>query len=308
MTGKSHRRKPVPDRARKRAIRAHAARTGMPYSVAARHLDMFTATELAALTSKARDGRTIYPVGTDTHRQWLVAARERRPFAARVQDTRRAADLPIGRADHLAERFPPTRGEPGTEVGPLYNGECRQAAIAMVYMAVAHEKPHLVPTVGELAWTAELGEETAVDITCAKLDRAARLLLDGDRWGLWTRLDAALTIAEQSRDKRVRGNARQLAADLRTASLRTSMDGARHILDALLMVGDDGHAPGTRVRILLPPNRGRLATIVGARWGAAGPPSHYEVRPDAIAVTLVVHPHDLSLDQPQATLESVDST
>jgi hypothetical protein len=289
MTDKKHRRS-VPDRARKRAIRAHASRAGVPYSVAARQLDAS-----AGLEPPASRGATVYPSGSDEHRGWLIAMRERRPYDVRVRDTRQAAVLPMGRATHLVERFPSTRGEPGTHVGLLYHGESRHAALAMLYSVVAHEGPYLMPTVGELAWMAELGEETAVDIACAGVDRAARGLLDDNRWSMWTRIEAALTTAEHSHDRLVRGSALALQVEFRALSLRSSVDGARHTLDALLVVGEDGHAPGTRVRILARPHRGRTATIVGARWASTGPPVAYEVCPDAIPTTLVVDPEDLTL-------------
>ncbi|GAB3938524.1 hypothetical protein GCM10027614_18760 [Micromonospora vulcania] len=53
--------------------------------------------------------------------------------------------------------------------------------------------------------------------------------------------------------------------------------GVRQILDALLIVAEDGHAPGTRVRVLSEPYAGRVGTIIGARWGGSGPPVGYLV-------------------------------
>src|SRR4051812_7963737 len=97
-----HQPPPVSDRARRRAIRAHAARLGVPYLVAARLL----ATGPAA-------------PAPDEHRAWLFAFRERRSFDLRVRDTRLAADLPLGRAAHLTERFPVLRRSPA---GPFYDG------------------------------------------------------------------------------------------------------------------------------------------------------------------------------------------
>jgi len=166
MTG-AERRRQANDRARRRAIRALAAQMGVPYSVAAR-------------------------VIADPHRAMMFALREQRPFHARVQDTRAAAAPPLGRAAHLTARFPRLR----TAVGRLYDGRDRQTVLAMLYAVVAHESPSLLPAAEELAWVAELGEETAVDITCAALDRAARLLLDDDQWRLWTRVEAALAAAD----------------------------------------------------------------------------------------------------------------
>jgi hypothetical protein len=267
MTGNQH-RPSVPDRARRRAIRAHAAKLGVSYSVAARLL--------TGQTSRARGG---FPCGGDEHREWLFALRERRSFDLRVRDTRLAADLPLGRAAHLAERFPPLR-----RPVCLYGGESRQAALGMLYAVVATESPALPPAADELAWVAELGEEGAVDIVCAALDRAARHLLDADRWRLLTRIEAALVAGEASADRVARDAAITLGREFRAVILRHSLDGARHTLDALLVAAHGGHAPGARVRILTGPGRGLTATVVGVRWqrGPRGTdkPVGYDVRAD----------------------------
>src|SRR3954454_10297604 len=160
MTG-AERRRQANDRARRRAIRALAAQMGVPYSVAARVL-------------------------ADPHRALMFAHREQRPFHARVSDSRDAAAPPLGRAAHLTARYPRLR----TAAGRLYDGRDRQTVLAMLYAVVTHDSPALLPAAEELAWVAELGEETAVDITCAALDRAARLLLDDDQWRLWTKVAA----------------------------------------------------------------------------------------------------------------------
>ena len=98
-------------------------------------------------------------------------------LSARLADTRRAARVPEGRAAHLVDRFPPTRGEPGSGVGLLYHGDERLSVLTDAYSG-AGDAP------GDLVWTAELGEETAVDIACAALDRRARRLLGDDPAGL----------------------------------------------------------------------------------------------------------------------------
>jgi hypothetical protein len=279
------RRRSVPDRARKRAIRAQAARAGVSYSVAARHLD-------GGVEPPATTGHTVYPGGSDPHRGWLMAARADWSYEQRVRDTRQAARLPVGRAEHLVTRFPTLRGEPA---GPLYHGEARPTVLAMLYATVAHERPDLVASAEELAWVADLGEETAVDVSCAALDRAARELAGQDRWRMWARIEASLAAAEASRDRALHWTALTLRYELESLSVPASVDGARHTLDALLVANAGGHAPGTRVRILVRPHRGRGATIVGVRWARTGPPVGYEVRPDAVAMTLPVTPGDLSL-------------
>ena len=285
MTG-PQRRRSVPDRARRRAIRALAAELGVAYSVAARLL----AAQTPAPSGRRRPG---FPIGADEHRAWMFAVREHRSFHSRVRDTRLAADLPLGRGAHLAVRFPPLRATSG--IGPLYDGEGRQTTLAMLFAVLAYESPALLPSADELAWVAELGEEAAVDIACAALDRAARRLLDDDRWRLWTRVEAALAAGEAGTDRRVRDAAITLGRELRSISLRGSLGGVRHILDALLGEAHDGLPPGTRVRV------GALAaTVVGARWEPTGPPVGYEVRLDGDPVTHVVTAGDLT---PESTAE-----
>ena len=74
---------------------------------------------------------------------------------------------------------------------------------------------------------------------------------------------------------------------------RLPLEGVGHILDALLTIAEDGHAPGTRVRILPAPAGGALGTIVGVHWGSAGPPVSYEVHPDRAARSVSADPEDL---------------
>ena len=257
MTG-AERRRQANDRARRRAIRALAAQMGVSYSVAARLI-------------------------ADPHRALMFAHREQRPFHARVSDTRDAAAPPLGRATHLTARFPRLR----TPVGRLYDGRDRQTVLAMLFAVVAHESPALLPAPEELAWVADLGEETAVDITCAALDRAARRLLDDDPWRLWTRVEAALDAADPRGDVAI-----TLGRELRSVSLRGSLPGARQTLDAVLLAAHRLRVPGARIRF-----GARTATVVGARWPVAGPPAAYEVRLDGDPR---VHVVDLGQEQQPA--------
>jgi hypothetical protein len=272
-------RRRAADRARKRAIRARANSAGVPYLVAARHLT-------GSLEASARHGRTVYPDSSDDFRLWLIALREQRPYDQRVRDTRRAIELPLGRAAHLVERFPPLRGAPGTGVARLYDGEARRPVLAMLYATVLHEYAGTKPSADELTWLAGLGEETAVDHACVAFDRAARELLDLDRWHMWAHIDAAL---------RAHAQHEALAEELWSLAARSCLDGVRQTLDALLAAEAGGHAPGTRVRIVARPYRGRTATIVGARWAQAGRPIGYDVTPDSALVTVAVEPGELTL-------------
>jgi len=292
MTGNKHRRS-VTDRARRRAIRAHAARLGVPYSVAARLL----VTQTGQSNGDVANG---FSIGDDKHRAWLFAMRERRSFALRLQDTRLAADLPLGRAAHLTERFPPLRG---MGAGPLYDGEGRQATLAMLYAVLGHESPALLPTADQLDWVAGLGEEAAVDFVCTALDRAARLLLDEDHWRLCTRVEAALIAGEAGSNRRTCDAARTLAQEFRTMIPSRSLLGARNTLDALLVATHGGHPPGTQVRILTGPWLGQTATVVGARWTRHGPPTHYEVSTGAIPTVLTFdHDNVVRHDRPESAL------
>lgn len=276
------------DRARRRAIREFARQAGIPYAEAARQL---AAAGLGPGETLASHGRTVYPTGADTYRRTQIEAYGRRPAAARVRDARRAADLPAGRAAHLTDRFPPTRGDDGTGVGLLYHGAGRQDTLTLLYTVVGHEAPGLLPSAGDLAWEAEMGEETAIDTACAELDRAARLLLDDEDRDLWPRVDAALAGGATHPDWRVRDAAARFAhTGARTDDL--PLDGVRHILDAVLMVSDDGHAPGTRVRMLTGPRPGGLATVVGVVWGSGGPPLRYRIQPDG-GTPVLADPADL---------------
>jgi hypothetical protein len=222
MTRDTHRHS-VPDRARRRAIRAYAARLGVSYSVAARLLAAQKSRPSIGLPAEA-------PALGGDHRAWLFALRESRRFDQRVRDTRLAADLPMGRAAHLAERFP----SPG--------GAHHATMLGLLYTVVVSESPSLVPAPTDLAWVAELGEEAAVDTVCTGVDRAARLLLDEDRWRLWVRVEAALASALAGADRRLRDAATELDGQFRSTVLRRSLDGARQTLDAVLSPDDAGRA------------------------------------------------------------------
>lgn len=285
------------DRKRRRAIRAHAAQAGVAYSVAARQLagaegsgGVGPGERLGSL------GRTVYPVGVPG--RWSIIGRERRPAAVKLRDTRQAGRLAGGRAAHLVGRFPAGEGPAGS----CYAGEGLEDLLAMLYLVVVREAPGLVPVALDLAWTAELGEETAVDMECAAVDRAARLVLEDGVAGLWARVEEALRAGQDDANPAVRHDADRLTLVCRTFTmpgegadgepyvLRAPWGGAGQVLDALLVVADDGHAPGTRIRLAGSPSTG---TIVGAAWGAAGPPLRYDVRLDTEHSARTVHPGDL---------------
>jgi hypothetical protein len=277
-------------------VRAHAAETGVAYSVAARQL---AAAGLSPGETLGNAGRTVYPVALARGR-WSIVAREERTAADKLSASRTAARLPAGRARHLTDRFPP-----GEVAGiGFYDGALRAELLAMVYLVAAHEAPGLVPPPLDLAWTAELGEETAVDTACADLDRTARAVLDDRAAQRWHRIDAALNAAQHHAEPAIR-----YAADLLTLAHRrlttptetpsgepqvppTPWRGVRQTLDALLIVAEDGHAPGTRIRL---PGKGprREGTITGVVWSTAGAPTAYDITLDDDPTTRTVLPPDM---------------
>jgi hypothetical protein len=163
---------------------------------------------------------------------------------------------------------------------------------------LAYESPAILPTAEELAWVAELGEETAVDIVCAGVDRPVRLLLDDDRWRLCTRIETALDAGVAAHDRHARDAAITLGPPFRTTILRRSFEGARHTLDALLVAAYDGHPPGTRVRVLTGPHRGEAATVTGVQWPATGAPHAYRIRIDNGPAVLTVGVDDIGILDP----------
>jgi hypothetical protein len=248
----------------------------------------------------------VYPVALGA--RGSLGLRTARPAAEQLADARLAARPPQGRAEHLVHRFPP--GAPGHGpsyaggghgpscaagghgpsyaaghgptyanggLGPFYAGPGRTDLLAMLYLVAAGA----APSAGARAWAAETGQETAVDAVCGELDRAARRLLDGDWTILWDRIDAALTATPDPglRDA-FRGFGDEAGAP---------WTGVRQILDALLVVADDGHAPGTRVRT--PAQVG--GSIIGAWWAADGPPIGYDVWFDGTAGPRRMRPDDV---------------
>ena len=264
-----------------RAIRAHAAReAGVAYSVAARQLAGVGPGRGESLASL---GRTVYPVGVPG--RWTIRDRERRPAHVKLGDTRRAARLAGGRAAHLVERFPAGEGH----AGPCYAGDGLEDLLAMLYLVVVREAPGLVPAGLDLAWTAELGEETAVDMECADLDRAARLVLAGGVAGLWGRVEDALRGGQDDGSPAVRHDADRLTLVCRRFTMPVEGADGESVCAARPLGrrgSDPGRAAGRRRRRARAghagPAAGSLAqgTIIGAHWGPSGPPVRYDVRDD----------------------------
>ena len=93
----------------------------------------------------------------------------------------------------------------------------------------------------------------------------------------------ALTAGESGPDTRVRDAARTLGRELRSTSLRGSLDGVRHILDAVLAEPYGADVPGARHTA-----GDRPGTVIGLEWAPSGPPTGYLVRLDGEAGTRLV--------------------
>ncbi len=262
MTDRQKRREPARDRARKRAIRAHAAAWGVSYSVAARQLGLHS--------------RTTQVTGCGQS----------------TVDTEQAVVLPCGRAAHLGQRFTPARGQHGA--GPFYYGLGREATLAMTYLAVCWKHPYLVPDKADLAWIAGLGESAAVDLACTGVDRAARRILGGSLAGV-TRILAGVLIQAAAGTKPDLRQPAVYLSEVLTAMRQPDagglpVTGARQTLDAVLVAVNDGFAPGARVQVGDEPG-----TVVGVHWEASGPPSAYDVRLDNVLLgQIIAEPGSLS--------------
>ena len=185
MTGEQHRRS-VPDRARRRAIRAHAARLGVPYSVAARLLS-------GADRRRPAVGPTIRrPATTSTGRGCSPCANSR-SFDLRVRDTRLAADLPLGRAAHLAERFPPLRGRP-----PARSTTARppgRARHAVRRRSRTSRRPRCRPRTNSPGSPNSARRRPSTS-PAPRSTAPPGCSWTTDRWQLWARVEAALAAGE----------------------------------------------------------------------------------------------------------------
>ena len=247
MTDERSRKRPRSGRARKRLVRAYAAQAGVAYSVAARQV---AAAGLHAGEALGGFGRTVYPVAVSGRGRWSLGARAARPADERVGDARRAARLPGGRAGHLVRRFPPARAGHG----PLYAGEGRTALLAMLYLVAADVPPRPVSAPGR---PRQRGDRGRPGVCRARPDRPPTPR---------RRLDDPLGSHRRCADgDRTAPAARGLPGLPRRG--RRPWTGVRQVLDALLVVADDGHAPGTRVRAGAGHRRLRTRGCPGRRSG-----------------------------------------
>lgn len=273
------------DKARKRAARALAAQAGVSYTAARRRL-----TQTQQLPD--RPVSVPPPRGVDALREWYLDGRATWSPEQRAHEARRATRITTGRAWHLVDRYPSLRTAHyhGYVFGSDQMGNV--LAVELLYLVALHEQPDLRPDPKHLAWVAELADTEPVDAACAELDRAARLVVDGDYDRLYReRIPAALEAATQSRDGQRRAQAQRVAAGFHQATKvpyghnkagfklvrGVPIPAARQVLDATLTATAGGFAPGVLVDVVGGEHAGVTATVVGAEWAASGPPTGYVI-------------------------------
>ncbi|WP_199828378.1 hypothetical protein [Streptomyces sp. XY533] len=209
---------------------------------------------------------------------------------------RRAAELPGGRAEQLAQR---AEREDGTQSGRWASFHARETRwlLALVYALLTDERPELVPDRARLQAAVEADDLAAVDAAMEPLDRAAARLMTkvpAVWWGeVKPRLDAYadavesdgrdLTAWQEVESRHVVGllvaRWRKAWVPVRTGTGYLDSPGVLWIavkgwLDARLVEEHGGHSPGARVRL----RDGRPAVVYAVEWGEEGPPVAYRVR------------------------------
>ncbi|MBC2869811.1 hypothetical protein [Streptomyces mexicanus] len=213
---------------------------------------------------------------------------------------RRAAELPGGRAEQLAERVErPWQKTPGGPWASFHAWDDRWL-LALVYAMLTDQRPELRPDRGALRAAVEADDLAAVDALLEPLDRAAARLttkVPAVWWGeVKPLLDAyaddvesddgrdLLVVSWQEVEARhVVGRLvdrwRKAWVPVRNHNGYMDPPGVMWIvvkewLDARLVDQHGGHAPGARVRL----GDGRPAVVRAVEWGEDGPPVAYRVR------------------------------
>ncbi|MEU3656441.1 hypothetical protein AB0E67_27270 [Streptomyces sp. NPDC032161] len=209
-------------------------------------------------------------------------------------DVRRAADLPAGRADQVAER---AEGSDARSYGryPILNDAW---LLALVYGMLTDQEPELRPDRVRLRAAVEADDLAEVDAVMRPLDRAAARLMtkNPDVWRheVKPRLDAYADVMESdTRELPTWPTLQELddraAMDRLVRKWRTAWTPAQNYngywdppgvmwmapkrwLDSLLISQHGGHAG--RVRLA----GGRPALVYAVEWGEEGPPIAYHVR------------------------------
>jgi hypothetical protein len=280
-------------RAATRAARQRMQATGGNYTAARRG------------DEPARPVSVPPPPGLDPLREHYLQARVTTWTPQQhAHEARRATHLVGGRAWHLADRFTPLK--PKNHYGYVFGGMgvmSNVLALELLYLVALHEQPGLCPDPKHLAWVAELADTDAVDAACADLDRAVRLVVDGDYARLYDeRIPAALAAGRTLSDRRRREEAERVAAGYHRATKvpygynnagfpqyhGVQMRAARQVLDAALTATNGGYAPGNRAEITAGEHAGVAGLVIGIEWAASGPPAAYVIEARGVHPDLIV--------------------
>ncbi|MEV6967583.1 hypothetical protein AB0M47_21010 [Hamadaea sp. NPDC051192] len=272
------------DKTRKTAARALAAQQGISYTAALRRMN----------GDPGRPASVPPPPGVDPLREYYQQARVTIWTPEQhAHEARRATLVAGGRAWHLADRYPPLK--PKSHYGFVFGGTgvmSNVLALELLYLVALHEQPDLWPDPKHLAWVAELADTDAVDAACAELDRAARLVVDGDHKRLHSeRIPAALEAGRQLPDRRRREEAARVASGYHQATkvpygyneagfpqyAGVQIRAARQVLDATLTATSGGYAPGNRVEVSSGEHTGATGLVIGIEWAVSGPPAEYVI-------------------------------
>lgn len=283
------------DKHAKRAARDLAAREGISYTAARRRLaagngDQEQREQPPVLVPIAG---TPCPEGCDGSghrgavcRVWVPADAEGVRW-----EVQRAAELPRGRANVLAER---SEGEcrPGT-----YNVLADAWLLALVYAMLTDRRPELRPDRAVLRAAVEADDLAAVDRLMAPLDRAAARLTTKVPVVWWGEVKPLLDAYADAVETDTREPETWQEADDRHTVGRlverwrrawvpvrnhngywdppgVMWNAVKGWVDDRLADEHGGHAPGARVRL----EDGRPAVVYAVEWGEDGPPAGYRVR------------------------------
>ncbi|MCT9141722.1 hypothetical protein [Streptomyces violarus] len=291
------------DKHTKRAARQLAEREGISYTAARRRLaDPHQEAEPPRVVPIA--SRTC-PEGCDGSGHVGVACWLWRPqdVSGTVQwEVRRAAELPGGRAEQVAQRSEDREARKAKTQSArwaTYNVLEDRWLLALVYAMLTDQHPELRPDRAPLRAAVEADDLAAVDALMEPLDRAAARLttkVPAVWWGeVKPRLDAYADAAESDdRDLMAVGwqeieerhavgrlidRWRKAWVPVRNHNGYMDPPGVMWLavkgwLDDRLVDQHGGHAPGARIRF----GEGRPAVVYAVEWGEDGPPVAYRVR------------------------------
>jgi hypothetical protein len=281
------------DKHAKQAARELAGREGISYTAARRRLAEPGDVDQEPPPVLIPIAVGVCTEGCDGSRHPGALCRPWRPkdVSGRIArcEVRHAAELPVGRADQLADRVESGR-RPGT-----YNAMYDAWLLALAYAMLTDQHPDLRPDRTRLRAAVEADDLAAVDAVMEPLDRAAARLMTkaSEVWHdeVKPRLDAYADAMET--DTRALATWQEVeerdAVDRLVRKWRQAWTPVRNYngywdppgvmwsapkgwLDSLLISRHGGHAG--RVRLA----DGRPAVVYAAEWGEDGPPIAYHVR------------------------------